>query len=468
MSVGISSRRGWLQLLALLLVVWAPLAAACGEDGGDPAPPAAAPTSAATAPAISPTAGTPSDRRAPTQLPRRTPIAIDYEIVDPAFDALPGARAIYGEHGGAGYQIEVPDDWNGDVVYFAHGFRGNPPELTVQAPPIRRHLIERGYAWAASSYSANGYEPGIGARDTVALRAVVREQAGEPRREYIYGQSMGGNVATVALEQYPDAFDGAVSECGVLSGNDIFDYFLSWGALASYFSGVPLYDATVNANEIGTLLAGEVVPALGRPTEPKPAGAAFANVIMHLTGGPRPFFGAGFTDNYNLNFAILVNAVGAPGRANAAAQNVDTTYRIDAGFGVDSAQLNREVARVQADWAAVEPEAHPEFADMTGEISVPLLAIHNTGDLFVPISIAQAYGRAVDAAGNGELLVQRAIRRAGHCDFTEAERIAAFDDLVRWVETGARPAGDDLTGSLEEAGLAFTLPLEPDDPSLAR
>jgi hypothetical protein len=94
-----------------------------------------------------------------------TPVSIDYEVVDPAFEPLAGASALFGEHDGTGYRIEVPANWNGEVVYYAHGFRGNPPALTVSFPPLREHLIANGYAWAASSYSKNGYEPGAGARD---------------------------------------------------------------------------------------------------------------------------------------------------------------------------------------------------------------------------------------------------------------------------------------------------------------
>ena len=50
----------------------------------------------------------------------------DY-FVDPTklpFDALPGlpSQRWWGIHGGAGYRIEVPDDWNGELVVWAHGF----------------------------------------------------------------------------------------------------------------------------------------------------------------------------------------------------------------------------------------------------------------------------------------------------------------------------------------------------------
>jgi hypothetical protein len=47
--------------------------------------------------------------------------------------------------------------------------------------------------------------------------------------------------------------------------------------------------------------------------------------------------------------------------------------------------------------------------------------------------------------GRSRLLVQRAIRATQHCEFTPTEVGAAWDDLVRWVRTGARPAGDVVT-----------------------
>ena len=63
---------------------------------------------------------------------------------------------------GAGYRYEIPEDWNGDLVMWAHGFRGEGLELTVDNPPFREYLLENGYAWGASSYDRNGYEWDVG------------------------------------------------------------------------------------------------------------------------------------------------------------------------------------------------------------------------------------------------------------------------------------------------------------------
>ena len=41
------------------------------------------------------------------------------------FGEIPGlpTNRYWGVHGGAGYRIEVPQNWNGDLVMWAHGFR---------------------------------------------------------------------------------------------------------------------------------------------------------------------------------------------------------------------------------------------------------------------------------------------------------------------------------------------------------
>lgn len=79
---------------------------------------------------------------------------------------------------------------------------------------------------------------------------------------------------------------------------------------------------------------------------------------------------------------------------------------------------------------------------VTGRIPVPVVSLHNLGDLFVPFHNQVEYARDAARWGRGDLLVQRAIRGVGHCDFTPAELVTAFADLVTWVEDGTRPAGD--------------------------
>ena len=114
---------------------------------------------------------------------------------------------------------------------------------------------------------------------------------------------------------------------------------------------------------------------------------------------------------------------------------------------------------------------------------MPTLTLHGLGDLFVPFSMEQIYRREVDRNGQGGLLVQRAIREAGHCEFTPNEVGRAWDDLTTWVESRdrhghgrgarshvARPAGDDVLAPATVAsatyGCRFTDPTGYQSPAL--
>jgi hypothetical protein len=54
--------------------------------------------------------------------------------------------------------INVPPDWTGGLVMFAHGYEGEGSGTgTVRSSPLAAHLTERGHAWAASGYRAWGH-----------------------------------------------------------------------------------------------------------------------------------------------------------------------------------------------------------------------------------------------------------------------------------------------------------------------
>ena len=101
-------------------------------------------------------------------------------------------------HTRAGFRIEVPDNWNGDLVVWAHGFRGTGLELTVDNHPLRPLLIALGFAWAASSYSRNDYDITTGVQNTHALVKRFNSLVGNPDKVYMTGASMGGHITGVA------------------------------------------------------------------------------------------------------------------------------------------------------------------------------------------------------------------------------------------------------------------------------
>ncbi len=105
--------------------------------------------------------------------------------------------------------------------------------------------------------------------------------------------------------------------------------------------------------------------------------------------------------------------------------------------------MNDQILRVAQDPQGRSPNGLAQVPPINGDIDVPVITLHNLGDLFVPVHNEVVYAERVAAKGKSDLLVQRAIRGVGHCDFTAAELSTAFLDLVAWVDLGVKPGGDD-------------------------
>jgi hypothetical protein len=71
-----------------------------------------------------------------------------------------------------------------------------------------------------------------------------------------------------------------------------------------------------------------------------------------------------------------------------------------------------------------------------GQIQVPVLTMHTTGDGLVVPENEQAYRSVVDRNGHASLLRQVFVNRAGHCAFTPAETITAVQTLENRLATG--------------------------------
>ncbi|GAC1313901.1 MAG: alpha/beta hydrolase [Chloroflexota bacterium] len=393
-----------------------------------------------------------------------------YGVVrDPTFSPLPGATADYGYYSGGAYRIELPDNWNGGLVVFAHGYRGENPDIFVTDSPIREHLIANGYAWAGSSYRGNGYRPDWGVEDTLTLLDMFVQRHGPTRWAILHGQSMGGHILVATLEQHPGVFQAALAECGVMTGIGEIDFLASYTAAADLLSGVDLLNAP-DTETFGARVQHAWIPAMGMPGAYTQRGRQFDSVVKYLTGGDLPYREQGLGQFYLRDLTPFVDPVKAPSQAPAsrAVSTRNVNFAIDPGLGVTSAAINSRVRRFDPAPGTRSLANDPVYADFTGQITVPVISLHNTGDGFVPFKLEQDYRKATLSAGTDTLLVQRAIRRAGHCNFSADERTHAFDDLVAWMESSVAPDGEDvLTPDLANLGLNWTDPLEPDDPSLS-
>ncbi|MEV6494777.1 phthalyl amidase, partial [Actinoplanes sp. NPDC051633] len=140
---------------------------------------------------------------------------------------------------GAAYRIEKPLDWNGELVLYAHGYRGQGTTVYVDNPgALRAHYIARGFAWAASSYQTNGYDVAQGVRDSQALIGTFAAVTGTAASSvYMTGASMGGHITAVAVEKYRHTFAGAMPYCGSIGDTELYDYFLDANVIAAALTG---------------------------------------------------------------------------------------------------------------------------------------------------------------------------------------------------------------------------------------
>ena len=395
------------------------------------------------------------------------PPAVEYTLDESRlpFAALPGTTTTrsWGELDGAGYQIEVPANWNGDVVMWAHGYRGTGTELVVDPPPagLRQHLVTTGYAWAASSYTENGYDVDSGVESTHELLRFFERTVGKADRRYIAGASMGGHVTGVTIERYRAEYDGALPVCGVMGDRRLFDTFLDYNALAQALTDTPpVYPAPA---DYVTTTAAQMKTELGTPYPARltEAGQDLRAATEQRTGGERPLFEAGFASFADFLFTVYPVFPGLGEEPGAVGGNADTVYQLDADpqLTAEEQALNAEVLRVEA---ARSHRGLDGVPTIDGRFRIPVLTMHGLGDLYVPFSMEQEYARDAAARGNSDLLVQRAVRAVGHCDFSAQEYQQAFTDLVRWVEQGVRPAGDDVltpaTVADRRYGCRFTVP----------
>ena len=392
------------------------------------------------------------------------------------FNALAGTTTtrLWGVHGGAGYRIEVPANWNGNLVLYAHGFRGGGLELTVSNPQFRQYLVDHGFAWAASSYATNGYDVTQGVKDTHDLGTLFNGLVAKPNRVYFTGQSMGGHITGVAIEQYPNAYDGAMPTCGVMGDNKLFDYFADNHFVAHALAGLdvpypfPANYSTTIVPQLRTLF-GNPQPALPPPLNlPFPAtlsalGLKYAAVVENLSGGDRPMFDQAYRFSQTGGNFLLAQGAGAPGSRT----NIDTVYQMDAdpAISAEEAALNASIRRVDLDPQARREQGLAGVPAIAGSFRIPVLSMHTLGDLFVPFSMEQIYARRAIENGAGDRLVTRAIRDVSHCGFSTVELERGFADLVNWVENGVKPAGDDILTPATVAdpnfGCTFTVGTHP-------
>lgn len=331
---------------------------------------------------------------------------------------------------GADFRIDIPENWNGGLLMYAHGYAmaSSKPGFNMDMVKVAASL---GMAVAQSRYSRQGWAAEEGILETEALRKYFVEKYGPTSPTIIAGHSQGGAITYGTIERYPDAYDGALPMCGVSTSaieffkqrafdmRLLFDYFFPGvdGSVVEFPHGS--YTFAKTSAKVRELIA----------AEPEKA-EAFAKMVNISSVDEFPVVLAFWSE-------ILREMTERAG--GNCFDNMDTIY----SGSTDDAKLNKEIPRHAAD-----PKAAAylrEWVTLTGKISDPVLALHTLVDDLIPPSYANAYGEKTIVAGTSDLYAQSWIDREGHCVFNTEETIEALRQLLHWIKTGERPTPGDWT-----------------------
>lgn len=342
------------------------------------------------------------------------------------------------EHG-ALFRICFPEDWSGDLVLYAHGYVAPQQELAIPedivgGQPASSLVTGLGYAYATTSYRANGLIAAEGVEDMIELVDTVEHRyRPDPSRTVVVGFSEGGLVATLAAERHADRIDGAMAGCGPIGDFQAqLDYIDDFRVVFDYFFPGLLPGTALEIPELvrerwDQIYVPAIVVALGARPEA-------ARDLLRVTGAPTA--GDDLRSIAETTIGLLwYNVFGtADAQARLGGQPFDNTARVYAGSSDDSA-LNAGVERYTADATALDGIAR---FTTTGNLTIPLVNLHTTGDPIVPFRQSSLYADKVSQAGRADRYTQIDVVRHGHCTFDSAELLNAFGAL--WTKVGQASA----------------------------
>jgi len=370
---------------------------------------------------------------------------------------------------GATYVIDVPPLWNGTLLLYSHGYvtPGSPnPAEDVGDPITGGFMLAAGYALAGSSYATTGWAVQQAIPDQIATLDAFEGIVGNPLKTIAWGHSLGGMITAGLVQEYPDRFNAALPMCGVLAGgvgiwNGSLDAAFAFNLLLAGGS-LQVVDITNPELNLGTA---EAILAASQATAQGKARLALVAALSDLPGWYNPTSREPAPTNYraqeanqflwmeNVDFPFIF-ALRAELEARAGGNvsfNTGVDYTQQLNHSVNNAEvralytaaglsLDADLATLQnAPQISADPAALAylsQYIIYNGQVPIPVLTMHTTGDGLVPVEDERAYRKVVGEAGDLAMLQQIFVHRAGHCAFTPAETITALQTLDQRLNTG--------------------------------
>jgi pimeloyl-ACP methyl ester carboxylesterase len=331
-----------------------------------------------------------------------------------------------GEINGAKFRVDIPENWNGGLVVYCHGYSPVAGSFNEgKLPAVLAVFTAQGYALAQSGYAAGGWAIEEAVQDTEALRRYFISKYGKPKETFVTGHSMGGFLTMLFMERFAPDYDAGLALCGPLAPTT---YFMERGAFDArvvfdyYFPGALPRPDKVPADYKNSQNASSELQAL-MDSQPEKAAALLRYSGAHNTkdlAGTLTF----------ITFMLLDLQQRSGGNPF---DNRNNIYESSDNYNA----LNDGVKRYAADPRAAEYVRN--WYTPTGKLTRPMLAIHTSYDPLVPVRIPARYPELVEQTGSSALFVQQYVKHDGHCQILPNEVAAGFTELREWKEKGVKP-----------------------------
>jgi len=338
--------------------------------------------------------------------------------------------------GGALYRICMPplENWNHDVVIYAHGYVAfnepkQMPDDEMEGVSVSKTVTDLGYAYATTSYRANGLVVPDAVQDLIELVAKFKVFIGEPRHVLLVGASEGALIATLAIERYPEVFEGAMPASGPVGDfRKQIDYFGDFRVVFDYFfpdvfKGL---DFVVPQDSAGkwSVYEGKIHNVAANPANQHAIEQLLRVTKASIDPNDPSSIEKTFHDVLRYNFLATADAM-LPEKLNG--QPFDNTRRWYYGSNNDFL-LNRKVKRIQASPAALANMSQKYTT--SGVLRRPVVTMHTLLDPVVPYWHEPIYRIKTLIGGAGLLHTNIPILRYGHGAFKIYEVLVGFAVLV--------------------------------------
>ena len=357
--------------------------------------------------------------------------------------SVSSGRDLEGQNaGGAYYSISVPDNWNGDLVIWSHGFSLSQPGPSPDLGPLVDIQLLEGYAVAASSYRLNGWALFKTNQDLRQLVNVFTNEFGRPRQIILYGASLGGAVTAAALEKGNlGNVVGALTYCGAMAGSRNWDVALDLRLL---------YDLVCEG------MPGAQIPGgpRGLPKNSDWTDEEIEDAVNACTGVNEPSFLRTRQQKKNLetildlasiprSFLVQDMLFATEGMANLVH---DPRKLRKPGTGNENVVYGDDY--VDANIRRFKPKPpkrkklERNFTPRGRVKGAKIVSMHTNKDGLVLVENQSVYAQVVPAQNLTTAIVKE--RVATHCVFTPGEILAGWEALRDWIATGEQPTARDI------------------------